>query len=239
MGDCAVRWRPDEVPTWQGFTDSAMALPDPSGGTLYVDREAPPFTPAEYARAHALVDLATMISVQLADRWQLLLPAGDEVTLRQASDDDLDELVAMYERCSTLTRELCGPRSLSEPVREQFAVLLAGGPALVAVADTGRIVALGSLVWVGPAVEVGLLVEDAWQRRGLGTALLRRAVRLAAAAGVSALHARVPADNAAMIHTLRRLGLPMRHESDGEIVTLRVDLGPDVTAGIGSPSPAR
>jgi RimJ/RimL family protein N-acetyltransferase len=238
MGDCTVRWRPDEGPTWQGFTDSAMALPDPSGGTLYVDRDAPAFTPAEYARANALVELAGVIAGQVANRWQLLLPGGDEVTVRLATDEDLDELVAMHERCSALSREQRYPSGLAGPPRTVVAELLATGVTLAVVAETGRIVAAGTLL-DGPAAEVGLLVEDAWQRRGLGTALLRRAVRLATAAGVGVLHARTYGDNSALIRTLRRLGRPMRHEADGDLVTLSVDLGPDVTAGIGSPSPAR
>jgi GNAT superfamily N-acetyltransferase len=228
MGDCTVRWRPDEGPTWQGFTDSAMALPDPSGGTLYADREEPPFTPAEYARANALVELAGVVSARVVNRWQLLLPGGDEVTVRLAGEDDLDELLAMYERCSPHTRRRCpSPGDLGS------------GYSLVAVAETGRAVGLGTLVWKGPEAEVGLLVEDGWQRRGLGTALLRRAVRLATAVGVEVLHARTEGDNSAMIHTLRRLGRPMRHEPDGTMVTLSIDLGPDITAGIGTPSPAR
>lgn len=225
MGDCTVRWRPDEVPTWQGFTDSAMALPDPSGGTLYVDRDLPPFTPAEYARANALVDLAVVVNGQLANRWQLVLPGGEEVTVRLAGDDDLDEVVAMQEHCSSGGDQLAWP--------------LAGGSALVAIAETGLVVALCNLVEDGPEAEVGLLVEDAWQRRGLGTGLLRRAVHLATASGISALHVHTHGENNAMIRTLRRLGRPMRHETDGTVVTLTVDLGPDITAGIGTPSPAR
>ncbi|HKT02243.1 MAG TPA: GNAT family N-acetyltransferase [Rugosimonospora sp.] len=232
MGECTVRWRPDEGPTWQGFTDSAMALPDPSGGTVYVDREAPPFTPAEYARANALVELAGVIAARVTNRWQLLLPGGEEVTVRLAGDDDLDEVTAMYERCSADSRR-------RYPWPDRLDELLGTGYTLVAGAGSGRVVALGGLAWSGPEAEVGLLVEDAWQRRGLGTALLRRAVRLATAAGAEALRARTRGENSAMIHTLRRLGRPMRHEADGVTVTLTVDLGPDVTAGIGTPSPAR
>lgn len=226
MGECTVRWRPDEGPTWQGFTDSAMALPDPSGGTLYVDRDAPSFTPAEYARANALVELASVVSARIAHRWQLLLPGGEEVTVRLGGDEDLDEILLMHERCSPETRQ-------------RSSLATEHGHTLVAVAETGRIVAVGNVTWRGPAAEVGLLVEDAWQQRGLGTALLRRAVSLATAAGAEVLRARTGNDNSAMIHTLRRLGRPMQHETDGTTVTLTVDLGPDVTAGIGSPSPAR
>jgi hypothetical protein len=44
-----------------GFTSSRMQVADPSGGALLIEREAPPFTPAEYARARALVDVAVAV----------------------------------------------------------------------------------------------------------------------------------------------------------------------------------
>jgi GNAT superfamily N-acetyltransferase len=244
MGDCTVRWRPDEGPTWQGFTDAAMALPDPSGGTLYVDRDAPPFTPAEYARASALVDLASTVAGRVTNRWQVLLPGGDEVTLRLAAEDDLDEVLALHERCSPSTRRGRYLSGTTGPARAQLDRLLSTGYALVALDEPGRVVALANLVWEGPEAEVGLLVEDAWQRRGLGTALLRRAVRLASAAGIEVVHTHAHADNNAAVRTLRRLGRPMKHVTDGALVTLSLDLREPVpvepvTAQSGTPSPAQ
>lgn len=44
-----------------GFVETRMRIPDPAGGTLLVERPAPPFTPAEYARARALVELAAEV----------------------------------------------------------------------------------------------------------------------------------------------------------------------------------
>lgn len=44
-----------------GFTALRMQIPDPRGGALLIERDAPPFTPAEYARAQALVDVATAV----------------------------------------------------------------------------------------------------------------------------------------------------------------------------------
>jgi len=41
-----------------GFTATRMQLHDPRGGILLIERPAPAFTPAEYARARALVDIA-------------------------------------------------------------------------------------------------------------------------------------------------------------------------------------
>ncbi|WP_426510848.1 ACT domain-containing protein [Dactylosporangium sp. McL0621] len=54
LGDCDISWRSSGS---GGFTATGMQLSDPAGGTLYVRRAEPVFTPAEYARAQALVEL--------------------------------------------------------------------------------------------------------------------------------------------------------------------------------------
>jgi hypothetical protein len=66
LGECTVTWHPDPCPGRPGFTGSAMQLPDPAGGTLWIRREDPPFTPAEYARAHALIDLAGTVLASIS-----------------------------------------------------------------------------------------------------------------------------------------------------------------------------
>jgi GNAT superfamily N-acetyltransferase len=89
-----------------------------------------------------------------------------------------------------------------------------------------RVVAMANLACDGTEAEVALLVADAYQRRGVGTALLHRVVRLATGAGVEALHAHAHADNTAIVATLRRLGRPLRVNADGRLVTVSVDLRP-------------
>jgi hypothetical protein len=53
--DCEISWRASGS---VGCSPSTMQLQDPSGGMLFIERAEPAFTPAEYARAHALVGLA-------------------------------------------------------------------------------------------------------------------------------------------------------------------------------------
>jgi len=48
-----------------GFAAHVMLLPAPDGAILEVRRLEPPFTPAEYARACALVELATAVARQV------------------------------------------------------------------------------------------------------------------------------------------------------------------------------
>lgn len=236
---CQVTWRPDETTTRAGFTATVMALPDPAGGTLYLEREAPPFTPAEYARAHALVDLAGTASLRADLRWELLLPTGAELTVRVATGEDLDAVLALSARCSPASRYRRYLAGGDGPTRSQLNRLLSSPSGLTLIAEDRDhsepvIVAMANLVWDGPEAEVALLVQDEWQRQGVGTALLRRAARVVAAEGIEALHAHTHADNSAMIRTMRRLGRPVRHETDGPIVTLTADVRTDTPA----PAPA-
>ena len=59
--ECEVTWRSGGAPT-AGTRAGVMVLADPHGGHLLVRRAEPAFTPAEYARAHALVRLAGLVS---------------------------------------------------------------------------------------------------------------------------------------------------------------------------------
>ena len=58
FGDVLVTWRPEPAPESPGYAAHVIQLPHPAGGTLEVRRLEPPFTPAECARAAALVELA-------------------------------------------------------------------------------------------------------------------------------------------------------------------------------------
>jgi hypothetical protein len=62
LSDASVTWRPGPYSGADGFTDTAIQLADPAGGVLLIHRVAPAFTPAEYARAHALAQLARSVS---------------------------------------------------------------------------------------------------------------------------------------------------------------------------------
>jgi hypothetical protein len=57
LGDCEISWRPDGGRR-EGYSATAMQLRDPAGGVIFIQRPEPAFTPAEYARAHALVALS-------------------------------------------------------------------------------------------------------------------------------------------------------------------------------------
>ena len=68
------------------------------------------------------------------------------------------------------------------------------------------------------------LVEDAWQGRGLGTALLRRVAEMAAEQGVAELTGVARADDLGVTRLLRRAGLRPYAEIVDDEVHLRAAL---------------
>lgn len=219
-----------------GFTGSRMQIPEPVGGMLLIERDAPPYTPAEYARARALVDLAAEVHRTSGVRWVVALAGGDEIEIRPGTESDAPAVAAMFDRCSTGSLRsrflvgrpggrLGGPPH-GRPDGRRMVRMANEYPAatLVAISGTGLVVGIGTLGFDGPDAELALLVEDAAQRRGIGTALARRLVGLAASTGAVVLHAHAYRDNAAMIRTFDRLDLDVFRAVDGPVMTLSGDL---------------
>ncbi|MBE1488147.1 GNAT family N-acetyltransferase [Plantactinospora soyae] len=236
----SVSWRPQPGQDGPGHGAETMRLPDPDGGSFEVLRSAPGFTPAEYARAQALVDLAGAVARQVVDRVTLVLPDGAELAVRPAVPDDLPALRAMHGRCSPRTLHRRYPEGAA-PATTRLRRLLAPARGVTLLAVTGgsdgvpeQVVAVANLVAEGVLAEVGLLVEDGWRCRGVGTALLRRLVAHATRAGYAALLAHVPADNVAMLRILDRLYRPGAVDRDGKMLTLTVPL----TGRRAEPAPA-
>jgi GNAT superfamily N-acetyltransferase len=223
-----VSWRPAADAGGFGLAGTTMRLPDPAGGCYVVTRDAPDFTPAEYARAQALVDLALTTGRRAAAEATLLLADGTEIAVRLAGPEDLDAVHAMHERCSATSRYRRYLGAAAGPSEARLARLLAParGMALVASVAGGadQVVALANLTGEGVLAEAALLVEDGWQRRGIGTALARRLVTLAADSGYAALVTHTLSDNDAMLRTLCRLGHPYTVDRDGPVVSITLPL---------------
>lgn len=230
-----VRWRPGAASEQPGFHGGRMTLADPAGGSYEVLRALPAFTPAEYARAQALVEVAGSVVRQRREHVTLLLADGAELVVRQAMKDDLGAARELHESCSAAT---LGNRYLGGviPGDARLARLLepAHGMTLVAATPTGGVVAMANLVAEGELGEVALLVDDDWQRRGLGTALLRRLHAHAERSGFAAVVAHTGAGNVAMLRTLRRLGAGTI-QRDGALVSVTV---PAAGRPVGDETPA-
>lgn len=210
--------------------DTSMRLRDPSGGVITVERPYLPFTPTEFARARALVELDARLGPRVPRGEQVLtLPEGNEITVRRADRADLEAAVAMHGRCSeqTLRLRYHGPvrdadRYLDHLLSPRF------GRTLAVQTASGRLVALGHLLWDGDETEVALLVEDDWQRRGIGSELLARLVALAVEAGCDNVYAVTQASNTGMVAAMRALSLPLDYqiEEGTLVITARLDAPP-------------
>ena len=170
-----------------------------------------------------------------------VVPVADEIHLRNGArllvrpirPADADALVALHARLSadTIYRRYFGARPHLAPAdvdrftrvdgRARFALVAMRGSDLVAVARyEGR---PGDL-----SAELAVVVDDALQHQGVGRRLLERLLDVAREAGLGELAADGLAGNAALLSLLRTLDLPRRTESDGDTVTVYVDLsGPE------------
>ncbi|WBB57176.1 GNAT family N-acetyltransferase [Verrucosispora sp. WMMD573] len=237
LGADEVTWRPAPALARPGIDGMTMMLADPNGGSYTLRRVAPSFTPAEYARAQALLELGATAARRSTEQVTVVLPDGAELTVRPAVADDLTAVVELHQGCSVRSRQrrYLGGAGLPSPARLRRLLEPARGLTLVA-ATTGSggaaesVVAMANLLAEGDEAELALLVRDDWQRRGLGSTLLRRLTRQAESAGYAAMVLHVQADNAPMLRTLRRLSRPTTVQRDGALLTMTVPLVAEETA---------
>ncbi|MFF0277568.1 GNAT family N-acetyltransferase [Streptomyces sp. NPDC094447] len=220
----------EHAPVEGVLEETVMRLRDPHGGTLVVERAYLPFTPTEFARARALVELDARLGPRVPRSQDVLtLPEGNEITVRRADRRDLAAARAMHDRCSarTLGLRYHGPvgdadRYLDHLLSPRF------GRTLAVQTASGRLVALGHLLWDGDETEVALMVEDDWQRRGIGSELLGRLVAMAEEAGCASVYAVTQSSNTGMVAAMRALNLPLDYqiEEGTLVITARLASAP-------------
>ncbi|WP_406350726.1 GNAT family N-acetyltransferase [Streptomyces sp. NBC_00658] len=240
LGRCTIRSLPAKSPGSGRAVESApvegalegtvMRLRAPEGGVITVERPYLPFTPTEFARARALVELDARLGPRIPRSQDVLtLPEGNAISLRRADVGDLEAAKAMHERCSprTLSMRYHGPvgdadRYLNHLLSPRF------GRTLAVQTASGRIVGLGHLLWDGDETEIALLVEDDWQRRGIGGELLGRLVTMAVEASCESVYAVTQSSNTGMVAAMRGLGLPLDYqiEEGTLVITARLDATP-------------
>ncbi len=214
---------------------------------VVLQRSWAPFARAEQTRASALLRLSAAIATLSGDADALgwVEPiSGGTVWIRLAHPEDAELVAAMHARSSERTRYLRYV-SLGEWRDVQLRRLAGGhrGATLVAMSEEGAIVGLGNVFPAGEAdaptlgeagdahrgagaAELALIIEDAYQRRGLGTRMLRHQVALAQRLGFTEVVAVVLAENTGMLGLLRRTGLHWTHTIDSGTTTWRASLPP-------------
>ncbi|MEV5343305.1 GNAT family N-acetyltransferase [Streptomyces sp. NPDC052676] len=241
LGRCTIRQLPaartegaeDAVPAEGVLEDTVLRLRAPEGGVITVERPYLPFTPTEFARARALVELDSRLGPRVPRGEDVLtLPEGEAITVRRADTGDVAAAKEMHGRCSsrTLSLRYHGPvgdadRYLNHLLSPRY------GRTLAAETASGRIVALGHLLWDGDETEVALLVEDAWQGRGIGSELLGRLAGMAAEAGCASVYAVTQASNTGMVAAMRGLGLPLDYQIEEGTLVITARLETAAVAG--------
>jgi GNAT superfamily N-acetyltransferase len=162
-------------------------------------------------------------------------PGETEVSLRRPAASDTEAVLAMLARCSR-TSLFHRFHSFADGAA-YFAASLRDRPpertllawcrsTCVGVADLG--------VSANGTVDLGVLVEDAWQCRGVGTCLVASLLDRARANGVATVHADVLGDDRFILRVLRRIG-PLKASIEFGSISIDIDLSPGAGPDEGRP----
>ena len=169
------------------------------------------------------------------DRGRVILRTGEIAEIRPLGSQD----AALVERLvGRQAPEDLSLRFLSEirsdgAARALMNAASASTDTLAVVASregaAAEIVALGSLAadGHGSTPEIGILVDESWRGRGLGTALVERLAQIALMQGAQELMAIVRRDNQTMLEVLSEIGFPMAVKAipdSGGCLDVRLDL---------------
>ena len=193
-----------------------------------------PFVAVERARASALLRLVEAVATAPAGAggfgWVERLRDGTRVTIRLARPEDAEPVAEMHARSSEQTRYQRYFAPASEWREDQLRRIAGGhrGATLVALDAYGHIVGLGNVFPDRPgdtgSAEIAVIVEDAWQGRGLGGRLLHHLVDLARRQGFDEVVALVLASNTGMVRLLERMDLEWTRSTDPDLGTSVVKL---------------
>lgn len=163
------------------------------------------------------------------------LPDGTEVTLRPIRPDDAPRLLALHSRLSpeSIYLRFLGPHPVLTPEEAESLATVDSRHSMAFVAarvdgEDEAILGVARYAAVRPGsldeAEVAIVVEDAHQRRGLGTLLMRRLVEHARRQGVATLSAEVTAGNERIMRFIRRSGLTTERSLEGGVWHVRVGI---------------
>lgn len=152
------------------------------------------------------------------------LKDGSTVHIRPIRPEDLEGMLALWERLSpeTIRLRFFAPTTMDAgriryftelDYQQRFALVAELGGRLIGVARFDR------LAEDPQAAEFAVLVEDAHQGRGIGTALLRALMTPARDLGIQQFHGEVLAENTSMLRVIRDAGYEPLMRSLGSIIS--------------------
>ena len=148
---------------------------------------------------------------------------GRTVRIRPIQPDDLDAMMAMWQRLSpeTIRMRFFAPRSMTREQMRYFTDV-DNDTRVGFVAESGdRILGVSRFDRLDEdpsTAEFAVMVEDAEQGRGIGTALLRALIDPAEELGVTGFVGDVMRENEPMLRLLRDAGFNPKFTSDGTVV---------------------
>ena len=167
-----------------------------------------------------------MNTTQVVDRHSSSpAPSVSGVHLRRTAEDDAARLTTMLAGLSPMSsylRFLSGGSPSDRMVTRLLRRDSTHGAWLAMAGDT----AVGHVMWAlaEDAVEVGVVVSDAWQHRGIGRWLIQSALAEAAVAGAVAVRLDVHAENGRVIGMLRRSMPAATVTREAEMLTYRAPM---------------
>ncbi len=160
--------------------------------------------------------------------------------MRALRPGDRDALIALFNRCSPETIRYRFLRMITEltgPLLDTLVAVDGDRHVALAIAEgegaEEKIVAVGRYVALDdrPVVaEVSFLVEDAMQRRGIGTTLLDALAEIAREHGIARFAADVLADNRAMLSVFRTAGYALTSNTSYGVTHLEFPISRDELA---------
>jgi acetyltransferase len=149
---------------------------------------------------------------------------GTRIQLRPIRPEDEAALAQFHQTLSGLSvhfRYFQGITLSQRTAHERLAgICTPSGSDLVIVAEApaGAIAGVGRIAReeAGRA-EFAIIISDAWQDHGLGSALMRHLITVAGREGVLCLHGSILAENAPMLDLCQRLGFQLALPEDGVI----------------------
>jgi RimJ/RimL family protein N-acetyltransferase len=162
----------------------------------------------------------------------LALRSGARLSLRPIRPDDEPRLEELFNRLSrhTVYHRFFAPyhRLRADWYRRFANVDYRARLALVAEDERAGHLLVRAVARYEPdtapgVAEVAVVVEDAWQNRGVGSVLLDAVLEAGETRGIRSFTANVLADNRRMLHVLRRLGEIQRQSSENGVVTVEFE----------------
>jgi RimJ/RimL family protein N-acetyltransferase len=164
----------------------------------------------------------------------IVLDDGTAVIVRPISPDDSGNLLRFHGHLSaqSVRRRYFYPHTELSPSEVGRLTEVDGEVRVALVVEcAGELVAVGRYDRLDDhgVAEVAFVVADAYQDRGLATALLHRLATVARSAGITRFTAEVLAENRAMLAVFHSAGFPIESRTERDTEELTMTITPELT----------